>query len=98
MAGLSFSTLCGFLVVRRQSNSATRQNALSFSTLCGFLVVRSYLRVCGSGGYPWFQYPLRVLGCEKTTLEAGTLISVTFQYPLRVLGCEKCERSAANCP
>ncbi len=38
---------------------------------------------------PMFQYPLRVLGCEKfvTPISWGT--PVEFQYPLRVLGCEK---------
>ncbi len=35
-----------------------------------------------------FQYPLRVLGCEKLRrIDPATIHQ--FQYPLRVLGCEK---------
>ncbi len=36
-----------------------------------------------------FQYPLRVLGCEKHASYRLNSDIVTFQYPLRVLGCEK---------
>ncbi len=37
----SFSTLCGFLVVRRCRMQSSNGAMLGFSTLCGFLVVRS---------------------------------------------------------
>ncbi len=37
-----------------------------------------------------FQYPLRVLGCEKESRTWDRAHRNVFQYPLRVLGCEKC--------
>ncbi len=43
-----------------------------------------------------FQYPLRVLGCEKTNVTIGDAVYVKFQYPLRVLGCEKPAHIAAK--
>ncbi len=36
-----------------------------------------------------FQYPLRVLGCEKFEGYIDRITYYVFQYPLRVLGCEK---------
>ncbi len=85
-----------------------------FSTLCGFLAVRREWDAQNGGGLWMFQYPLRVLGCEKRrprtySVRRGTGFSTLcgflavrrrerqsidnpndlFQYPLRVLGCEK---------
>ncbi len=86
---------------------------ISFSTLCGFLVVRRLLRRRVFSNNEAFQYPLRVLGCEKAEVPAKYLKLISFstlcgflvvrstertftcdkrakfQYPLRVLGCEK---------
>ncbi len=62
---------------------------LRFSTLCGFLVVRRDQACSGCSRIATFQYPLRVLGCEKNRIGKGHNDFEVFQYPLRVLGCEK---------
>ncbi len=45
-----------------------------------------------------FQYPLRVLGCEKIADTLSDPVFWLFQYPLRVLGCEKNTSGKQNGP
>ncbi len=47
------------------------------------------MSIAGGAFYDWFQYPLRVLGCEKIGNVGAVITPTLFQYPLRVLGCEK---------
>ncbi len=67
---------------------AVEAMAKGFSTLCGFLAVRRTQRTEHRVAKRMFQYPLRVLGCEKQMQRLWLARASAFQYPLRVLGCE----------
>ncbi len=59
---------------------AFQSSPACFSTLCGFLVVRSNQEIEVQNKNLKFQYPLRVLGCEKAA--AGQIVA--FQEDVSV--------------